>query len=307
MRINRAPKSLGQNHGTQPIFFPDNRKRAGFALPSRQARHAGGRAPCLLALSLLLSLAASPTFADPAVLAYPSTKKIEQTDDYNGVKVADPYRWLEDDNSAETKAWVEAENKVTFGFLEQIPQRKALKESLTRIWNFERYGIPYKQGNRYFFSKNDGLQNQSVLYWMDSLHGTPHLLLDPNKLTSDGTAALSGEAVSEDGKLLAYGVATAGSDWQEWKVREVATGQDLKDEIKWVKFSSASWTKDGKGFFYSRFDEPKPGEQLKGVNYFQKLYFHRLGAAQSQDTLIYERPDQKEWGFGGGVTDDGRY
>jgi prolyl oligopeptidase len=307
MRINRASKSLGQNHGTQPIFFPDNRKRAGFALPSRQARHAGGRAPCLLALSLLLSLAASPTFADPAVLAYPSTKKIEQTDDYNGVKVADPYRWLEDDNSAETKAWVEAENKVTFGFLEQIPQRKALKESLTRIWNFERYGIPYKQGNRYFFSKNDGLQNQSVLYWMDSVHGPPHLLLDPNKLTSDGTAALSGEAVSEDGKLLAYGVATAGSDWQEWKVREVATGQDLKDEIKWVKFSSASWTKDGKGFFYSRFDEPKPGEQLKGVNYFQKLYFHRLGAAQSQDTLIYERPDQKEWGFGGGVTDDGRY
>jgi prolyl oligopeptidase len=258
-------------------------------------------------LLLLCAIATTPASTAPASLIYPSTRKVEQTDDYNGIKVADPYRWLEDDNSAETKAWVEAQNKVTFGYLEQIPQRKALKENLTRLWNFERYGIPRKEGNRYFYSKNDGLQNQSVLYWVDNLSGTPRLLLDPNKLAADGTAALSGEAVSEDGKLLAYGVATAGSDWQEWKVRDVSTGEDLKDEIKWVKFSGASWTKDGKGFFYSRYDEPKPGEQLKGVNYFHKLYFHRLGSPQSGDVLIYERPDQKEWGFGGGVTDDGRY
>src|SRR5207249_3723430 len=167
--------------------------------------------------------------------------------------------------------------------------------------------VPFKEGGRYFFTKNDGLQNQSVLYTTPSLSETPRLLLDPNKLSADGTAALSGYSVSEDGNHLAYGVATAGSDWQEWKVRDVRTSEDVSDQIKWVKFSSASWTKDGKGFFYSRYDEPKPGQQLKGVNYFQKLYFHQLGAPQSADTLIYDRPDQKEWGFNGQVTDDGQY
>jgi prolyl oligopeptidase len=302
MRTSRATNSLEQKSGTwtQPFLFDHCGKRsAGDGAPHQRAN-----AMIMLGLVCLAVMHAS---AAPGPLSYPSTKKIDQTDDYNGIKVADPYRWLEDDNSAETKAWVEAQNKVTFGYLEQIPQRKALKDNLTRLWNFERYGIPHKEGSRYFFSKNDGLQNQSVLYWVDNLSASPRLLLDPNKLTADGTAALSGEAVSEDGRLLAYGVATAGSDWQEWKVRDVGTGEDLKDEIKWVKFSGASWTKDGKGFFYSRYDEPKPGEQLKGVNYFHKLYFHRLGSPQSGDTLVYERPDQKEWGFGGGVTDDGHY
>ena len=245
--------------------------------------------------------------AGPTSWGYPTSRHGSQVDDYSGVQVSDPYRWLEDDNSAETKAWVEAQNKVTFGYLEQIPQRKKIKEDLTRLWNYERYGVPFKEGGRYFFSKNDGLQNQSVLYTVDSLDGTPRVLLDPNKLAADGTAALSGEAISDDGNLLAYGVASAGSDWQEWKVRDVKTGEDLTDIVKWVKFSRASWTKDGKGFFYSRYDEPKAGQQLKGVNYYHKLYFHRLGTEQSKDTLIYERPDQKEWGFAGGVTDDGRY
>ncbi len=240
-------------------------------------------------------------------LGYPATKKVEQNDQLHGVTVSDPYRWLEDDNSAETKAWVEAQNKITFAWLEQIPERKLLKERLTKTWDYERYGIPYKEGGRYFFSKNDGLQNQGVLYTVDSLNSIPRVLLDPNKLTADGTAALSGEAVSDDGALLAYGVALAGSDWQEWRVRNVQTGVDLKDEIKWVKFSGASWSKDGKGFFYSRYDEPKAGEQLKGVNYFQKLYYHALGTPQTDDRLIYERPDHKDWGFAGGVTDDGRY
>ncbi len=259
----------------------------------------------LISLSFVLPL--SNLLADSPSLTYPSTRKVEQVDDYNGVRIADPYRWLEDDNAADTKAWVTEQNKVTFGFLEQIPERKSIKERMTKLWNFERYSVPGKEGGRYFFSKNNGLQNQSVLYWQPSLDGEPKLLLDPNKLAADGTAALGGEAISDDGKLLAYGVATAGSDWQEWKVRDVARGEDLSDEIKWVKFSGASWTKDGKGFFYSRYDEPKPGAALTGVNYFQKLYYHRLGSAQSTDTLVYERPDHKEWGFGGGVTDDGRY
>jgi prolyl oligopeptidase len=257
--------------------------------------------------ALVLLLSAANLHAASGSLTYPSTRKVEQVDDYNGVKVADPFRWLEDDNAADTKAWVAAENKVTFGFLEQIPERKSIKERMTKLWNFERYSVPNKEGGRYFYSKNNGLQNQSVLYWLNSLTGDPKLLLDPNKLAADGTAALGGEAISDDGKLLAYGVATAGSDWQEWKVRDVARGEDLSDEIKWVKFSGASWTKDGKGFFYSRYDEPKPGEALTGMNYFQKLYYHRLGSAQSTDTLVYERPDHKEWGFGGGVTDDGHY
>lgn len=238
---------------------------------------------------------------------YPTTAKTNTVDDYHGVKVADPYRWLEDDNAAETKAWVEAQNKITFGYLENIPQRAVIKSRLTRLWNYERYGVPHREGSHYFFSKNDGLQNQSVLYVADSLAAAPRVLLDPNTLSADGTVALAGYSISDDGNLMAYGIAASGSDWNEWKVRDVRTGRDLPDHLKWVKFSGASWLKDGSGFFYSRYDEPKPGESLKGVNYFQKLYFHKLGTEQSADTLIYERRDQKEWGFGGSVTDDGRY
>jgi len=260
----------------------------------------------LLATLLAYSLSPVDLIAQP-LLAYPKTIQTNQVDDYGGVKVSDPYRWLEDDNSAGTKAWVEAQNKVTFGYLEKIPERKNIRDRLTRLWSYERYGIPFKEGGHYFFTRNDGLQNQSVLYTVDSLEAKPRVLLDPNKLTADGTAALSGYAISENGRLMAYGIARAGSDWQEWKVRDVRTAEDLNEEIKWVKFSGASWTKDSKGFFYSRYDEPKPGDQLKGVNYFQKLYFHRLGTPQSDDKLIYERPDHKDWGFGGEVTDDGRY
>ncbi len=238
---------------------------------------------------------------------YPPTRKVDQTDNYHGTQVADPYRWLEDDNAEETKAWVTAQNEVTFRYLGQIPQRQELKERITRLWNFERYGIPFKKGPRYFQTKNDGLQNQSVLYTLDSLDAPPRVLLDPNKLSSAGTVALAGTSISKNGNLLAYGLASAGSDWNEWKVRDISTGQDLEDHLKWVKFSGASWSKDHLGFYYSRYDEPKPGEALKGVNYFQKLYYHKIGSPQSQDTLVYHRPDQKEWGFGGEVTEDGRY
>jgi len=239
--------------------------------------------------------------------AYPATRATNQVDDYFGVRVADPYRWLEDDNSPETKAWVEAQNKLTFSCLEAIPQRDPIKRRMTELWNFERYGIPFKQGGRYFYSRNDGLQNQSVLYTLAALDAEPALLLDPNRFSTDGTVALSGLSVSEDGKYLAYGLATAGSDWQEWKVRDVGSKQDLEDHLKWIKFSGASWTHDSSGFFYSRYDEPAPGHELKGVNYFQKLYFHKLGTSQAQDVLTYQRPDRKEWGFGGFVTDDGNY
>jgi len=260
----------------------------------------------LLAIGTAAFLTA-PLFAGQNSITYPQTRQTNQVDDYHGQKVQDPYRWLEDDNSKETKQWVEAQNKITFAFLEQIPERKSIQARLTRLWNYERYGIPFKEGGRYFLTKNDGLQNQSVLYTMDSLQDTPRVLLDPNKLSADGTAALSGYAITQDGKRMAYGIASAGSDWQEWKVRDVGSGEDLGDEIKWVKFSGASWTKDGTAFFYSRYDAPRPGEQLKGVNYFQKLYLHQLGRPQSEDQLMYERSDHKDWLFGGSVTDDGRY
>src|SRR5581483_3029177 len=190
---------------------------------------------------------------------------------------------------------------------EQIPERVAIKDRLTTLWNFERYGVPDTKGGRYFYTKNDGLQNQSVLYWMDSLAGAPRMLLDPNKLSADGTVALTDAEPTEDGKLLAYSLATAGSDWQEFKVRDVATGKDLPDHTQWAKFSGISWTKDGKGFFYSRYDEPTEQTKLSGALYFHKLYFHRLGTPQAEDPLIYERKDHKDWNFGGTVTDDGRY
>jgi len=237
---------------------------------------------------------------------YPVARKSDQIDDYHGVKVADPYRWLEDLDSEETRTWVEAENKLSFAFLEAIPARASIKERLTKLWNYEKYGVPNKEGSRYFYTRNSGLQNQSVLYSVTSLDGQPQLLLDPNTLSTDGTVALSGMQISNGGKLLAYSLSASGSDWQEWKVRDVETGQDLSDDLKWVKFSGVSWTRDNSGFFYSRYDEPK-GDSLKGTNYFQKVYFHKLGTAQSSDILVYERPDQKDWLFGATVTEDGDY
>jgi prolyl oligopeptidase len=237
---------------------------------------------------------------------YPPTRKSDQVDDYHGVKVADPYRWLEELDSAETKAWVEAQNKLTFGYLAAIPARNTLKERITRLWNYEKYGVPFKEGNRYFYFRNSGLQNQSVLYTVTGLDAPPKMILDPNTLSADGTVAVSGTQVSPDGNRLAYSISASGSDWQEWKVRDVETGQDLSDHLKWVKFSGVSWTMDGKGFFYSRYDEPK-GDTLKATNYFQKIYFHKLGTPQTEDVLVYERPDQKDWLFGGNVTEDGNY
>ena len=239
-------------------------------------------------------------------VAYPKTMKGDQVDDYHGTRIADPYRWLEDVDSPETARWVAEQNAVTFAYLGGIPERAAIRERLTRLWDYPKYGVPFREGGRTFWFENTGLQNQSVLHVRDSKKAQPRVLLDPNTLSPDGTVALSALAVSDNGKLLAYGVSASGSDWQEFRVRDIDTGKDLSDTLRWIKFSSMSWTKDNKGFFYSRYDEPA-GDALTGVNRFQKLYYHRIGLPQAADRLVYERPDQPDWGFDGQVTEDGHY
>jgi prolyl oligopeptidase len=258
----------------------------------------------ILVLSVFMFFSAN-SFAQKIV--YPKTRKVEQVDDYHGIKVSDPYRWLEDDNSTETKAWVEEQNKVTNAYLEQIPERERLKKRLTELWNYERYSVPFKRGGKYFYYKNDGLQNQSVLYVTDSISDKGRVLLDPNIFSADGTVALSGISISEDGKILAYGISVSGSDWQEWRFRDIETGKDLPDVLKHIKFSGASWSKDGKGVFYSRYPEPDEKTRLSGGNFNQKLYYHKLGTLQSEDVLVHERPDDPEMGIGGSVTEDGNW
>jgi len=264
----------------------------------------------LLAASVLQVNAQSPvrtsTQAPTSALSYPATPAVDHVDTYHGTRVADPYRWLEDDNSAETKAWVQAQNAVTEGHFAQMPQRLPTRQLYTALFNYERFGVPFKAGGRYFWTRNDGLQQQAVLFTATALDATPTVALDPNLLSKDGTAALSGVVPSRDGKLLAYGVSVSGSDWQTWRVRDLATGKDLPDRIEWVKFSSATWTLDGQGFFYGRYEAPKPGEALSGVNFFQKVYYHRLGTPQSADVLVIDNPRDKKWGFGTSVSDDGR-
>ena len=259
----------------------------------------------LLGLLLVLGLVQIPMMATS--LSYPPSPRHDQVDIYHGVAVPDPYRWLEDPQSAASRQWIEAQNQVTSAYLETLAGRSAISDRLTQLWNFERYSTPFKQGGRYFYFKNDGLQNQSVLYTLPSLEAEPRMLLDPNTLSEDGTVSLSGMAVSENGAYLAYGLSSAGSDWVEWYVRDIATGVDTDDRLQWVKFSGASWSHDHQGFFYSRYDEPDETTKLEAVNYYQKLYYHRLGNPQGDDVLVYDRPDQKEWGFGGGVTEDGQY
>ncbi|MBV9470768.1 MAG: S9 family peptidase, partial [Abitibacteriaceae bacterium] len=254
-----------------------------------------------------LSNAADTTAKVEQKLHYPQAHKVNQVDDYHGVKVADPYRWLEDANSAETAQWVEAENAVTFGYLKNLPQREPLRQRLTALWNYPKYGAPFKEGGQYFYFKNEGLQNQAVLYVQSSLDAPPRVLLDPNTLSPDGTVALSGLAVSDDGKRLAYGLAKAGSDWQEFHVRDVADDKDLEDDIQWAKFTGPSWTKDNRGFFYSRYPQPDEKSVLQGANRLHKIYYHALGTAQAQDKLIYERPDEPEWLMNAGVTEEGDY
>jgi len=262
---------------------------------------------CSLAGGFLLTgMFTSAAPAGAQTLQYPAARKSDVVDDYHGTRVPDPYRWLEDPDSPESRAWIEAENRLTAAYLAEIPARSTIRERLTKLWNYPKYGTPFRKGRRYFFFKNDGLQNQSVLYKQASLTADPETLLDPNLLSEDGTVALSTMAVSDDGRLLAYGTSASGSDWEEFRVRDVAQGRDLSDYLKWIKFSGASWTNDGAGFFYSRYPEPAD-KALTDVNRFQRLYYHRLGTDQAQDLLVYERPDQPDWGMNAEVTADGRY
>jgi prolyl oligopeptidase len=238
-------------------------------------------------------------------LNYPETRKSDHVDVYFGVEVPDPYRWLEDDNSAETAEWVKAQNEVTFGYLENIPFRGKIRDRLTQIWDYPRYSSPFRAGKYYFFFKNDGMQNQSVIYIQDGLEGEPRVFLDPNTFSEDGTVALSSLSISNDDRYFAYGISRAGSDWVEAKVIEIETGKELDDLIEWIKFSGISWR--GDGFYYSRYDEPKPGEALSGKNEFHKVYYHKLGTPQSQDQLVYMNPDFPLRNYGVSVTEDERF
>ncbi len=264
--------------------------------------------PCV-SVVVVLALAAGLPMTAPAApheMHYPKTATVDVIDDYHGVEVVDPYRWLEDPDSDETKAWVQAQNEVTFGYLESLPAREMLTQRLTRLWDYERYGTPWRVADRLFWMRNDGLQNQSVLYVRED-GGQPRVLLDPNTLSPDGTVALGGMSVRDDGRYLAYSLRESGSDWSTWYVLDVDTGQRLEDRIEWSKFSGAAWAPDGSGFYYSAYDPPREGDEFEQANYFQKLYFHRLGTPQSADERVYERPDHKEWGFSATVSEDGRY
>src|SRR5947208_11149098 len=240
-----------------------------------------------------------------APITYPETKKVDVVDDFFGTKVPDPYRWLENNDSPEVAAWVEAENKVTFAYLDQIPYRAQLKDRLMKLYNYPKYGAPSRRGEWFVFSKNDGLQNQSVYYIEKGLNGTPELLLDPNKFSADGTSRLGAFSWSPNGKYIVYGVSQGGSDWNDLYVLEVATRKPLNDHLTWIKNGGGSWLGD-EGFYYSRYPEPEKGKELYTKNEFQSVWYHKLGTAQSEDTLVYEDKEHPQRFQGVGVTEDQR-
>jgi prolyl oligopeptidase len=248
-----------------------------------------------LALSFMMSCSEKP-------LNYPTSKKEDVKDTYFGTVVEDPYRWLENDTSAETAEWVKAENKLTFSYLAKLPYRAEIRKRLTELWDYPKFGTPFKEAGKYFFYKNDGLQNQSVLYMTTDLAAAPKVLLDPNTLSADGTAALTSIEISNDGKYLMFQVAQSGSDWNEIFVKNIETGEMLPDHIVWVKFSGISWYNDG--FFYSAYDKPEKGTELSEANLYQKVYFHKLGTDQSADELILSDPQNPKMMFGAGTTED---
>ncbi|MCI0472663.1 MAG: prolyl oligopeptidase family serine peptidase, partial [Ignavibacteria bacterium] len=253
-------------------------------------------------LTVIVLFIACTSFAQ---LNYPNARKTDHTDDYFGTKVEDPYRWMEDLNSSELKTWIEEENKVTFSYLDKIPFRDKIRKRLTEIWNYPKYGAPFRIGEYYFFYKNDGMRNQSVLYFQKKLNGAPEVFLDPNTFSTDGTVALSTLSGSKDGKYLVYGVSKAGSDWNEFFVMEIATKTKLKDHLKWVKFSGASWL--GDGFYYNRYDAPVEGQELASINKSPKVYFHKAGTEQSEDVLIYEDKEHPEYSFSIYPSEDSRF
>ncbi len=261
----------------------------------------------LILMSIIITMAACNRQPERySVKSYPETLKDSTvTDDYFGTIVADPYRWLENDTSAETAAWVEAQRAVTNDYLEHIPFRSAIKDRMTHLINYERYGVPSKRFGRYIFSKNDGLQNQSVIYIQSSLDSEPEVLLDPNKLSDDGTVSLGGISQSNDGKYLAYTIQRSGSDWIEIYVMDIATKTLLADHIEWAKFSGATWYKEG--FFYAAYDKPVAGKEFSNINENHKIYYHKLGETQENDRLFYENPKQPRYFHQVSLTEDEKY
>lgn len=242
-------------------------------------------------------------------LSYPDTRTVDVVDDYHGTEVVDPYRWLEQDvrESEAVAEWVAAQNRVTDAYLDTLEMREHFADRLAALWNYERFGLPVKRGQRYFFTRNDGLQNQSVLYVQDGLDGEPRVLIDPNTWSEDGTVSLAQWVPGPDGVHVAYGIQDGGSDWRTWRILEVESGERLDDELQWLKFTSVAWDEQGEGFYYSRYPAPDPEAKFQSLNLNQKLFHHHLGQDQSDDELVYERPDQPEWGFFSTVSDDGNY
>ncbi|MBN1834102.1 MAG: S9 family peptidase [Deltaproteobacteria bacterium] len=242
-------------------------------------------------------------------IQYPVTEKVDHIDTYHGVEVSDPYRWLEEDvrESERVAQWVAAQNEVTFGYLEKLPQREVIKERLTRLWDYEKFGTPFKRGRRYYMAKNDGLQNHDVYYVSDALDGPRRLLLNPNEWSEDGTVALGGMAFSDDGRYVAYGIQEAGSDWRTWKVLDIPGGQNLGDQIEYLKFTDVTWDPRAEGFYYAKYPDPDPNDQYQSLNKDMKVMYHRLGKAQSEDAVVFYKPEHPEWGYDVEVTDDGLY
>lgn len=258
----------------------------------------------LMALLIMIS-SANKAQSQITTAAYPIAKKVDTIDVYFETEVADPYRWLEDDNSDETAEWVTAQNEVTYGYLEQIPFRQKIEDRLKQIWDYPKLGTPFKEGDNYFFFKNDGMQDQSVLYIRSGLDAEPEVFLDPNTLSEDGTIALSNLSISKDGKTCAYGISKSGSDWSEIFLMDVATKKQLEDHLEWIKFSGISWKDDG--FYYSRYDAPEEGTEYSGKNEFHKVYYHKMGTKQAEDELIYKNDEFPQRNYYGGTTDDESY
>jgi len=259
----------------------------------------------ILVLISLLLLVLLPACQKQAELTYPVTQKADVVDDYFGTKVEDPYRWLEDDKAVEVKQWVEEQNKVTFGYLEEIPFREKIRQRVTEVYNYPKYSSPFRAGSYYFFYKNDGLQNQYVIYIQKGLDGEPDVFIDPNKLSPDGTVRIGLSGFSQDNSYVAISRSEAGSDWMELRVMEVEAKKELSDRLQWLKFTGASW--HGDGFYYSGYDKPEQGQELTARNKFQKIFYHKLGDPQSKDTLVYEDKEHPFRYYGVDVTEDGKY
>ncbi len=263
----------------------------------------------LLTSALLFACTEHVPNAGADRLKYPETATVDHIDDYHGTEVADPYRWLEDDvrENEAVRAWVDAQNAVTFSYLETIPERELIARRMKELWDYERYSLPIKKGGRYFYQYNNGLQNQEVLYTQTSLDAEPQLLIDPNTWSDDGTVALAAYFPSPDGSYVAYLVQDGGSDWRQARVINVDTGEQLDDRLEWLKFTGLSWTGDNTGFYYSRYPATAAGDKYQSLNKNMTVYFHRLGTPQDDDQIIYARPDYPDWGPRATVTDDGAH